>query len=476
MNVLHLGCKKLRALLLSADDPIESSATAIKEYSPPRLSPIHKTKVNTTDAVDEEREDDSTKQLGILCDKIDFSDRNMPLVTATCAESKNITKNVKNAVDTSLFGQTGSTERVATSTEGEASNMKRIDEKSAPSIKIVFDDEDRIHNNIYQMKKLSNTKPSLQECLHQQIEALVENLNTHRKKVQCQLDLFLKNSSATSPTVVHQDYFNSEEDLVHYWTEIAVLNGRLDSLLMHYNGKGDISKKIDAETIENRFLRGISEKTLNNLRNEKRNKGKDCVYSTVKSSTCDISERNGESCSEIKHSKTSSPNEKDKDSSCQAKGQRIEMPSSKPSTGDSLNRVSKQRQLNMRSSSNMRTNANYSGNSSHDHEGVYNGNNSAVFYNTQGYPFGYNNHFISGNNFYGYPPSYTQHLDQKPPRNNRQGGGGGGYHSETKMMPSSLQHHPALDRRDRGRDMDNGSTEESDSTSPAGMTKAPMAS
>ena len=38
----------------------------------------------------------------------------------------------------------------------------------------------------------------------------------------------------------------------------------------------------------------------------------------------------------------------------------------------------------------------------------YNHDNRAIIYNTRGYPFGYNNHFISGNNYYGYPPYNIQ--------------------------------------------------------------------
>jgi hypothetical protein len=115
----------------------------------------------------------------------------------------------------------------------------------------------------------------------------------------------------------------------------------------------------------------------------------------------------------------------------------------------------------MRSSSNIRTNANYGSNNPHNYEHVYNIDNSAVFYNTQGYPFGYNNHFISGNNYYGYPPSYTLQSDQQSARFNRQGGGGV-YHSEAKS-PASPQHNPTLDRRDRDREEEQGSAEGLDS-------------
>ena len=375
-----------------------------------------------------------------------------------------MSEELQSAADSGHISKAGSTGSAAPTDELEGRDTSKnelTDEDNVQLMKSDFDKEDRIRSVGCNVKKIEKGKPSIQECLHQQIEVLVENLNSHRKKVQLQLDSFLKSSTSSNPTVLHQDYFNSEEDLVQYWTEIAVLNGRLDSLLMHYNGKGDISKKTDTESVENKILRGISEKTLNNLRNEKRNKGKDCVNSTVKNSGCDLSERNVESSNENKYSKSNCLNEKEKEHSGQGRGQRSDLSQSKSPSMDSQNRISKQRQLNMRSSSNIRTNANYGGSNSHGYEDVYNGDNSAVFYNTQGYPFGYNNHFISGNNYYGYPPSYTQQSDQKSARFNRQGGGGlggGVYHSEAKV-PASSQHNPTLDRRDRDRNDEESSAE-----------------
>jgi hypothetical protein len=413
--------------------------------------------------VDEEREDGSSKlRVGTNGDTEHLSDGNIAYVKESCYGSRNLTEELQSAVDSSVYNPAGSTES-ATPDEAEdreSSKIERMDEEKVQVMKTDFEKEDRIRSNGCKVKKAEEGKPSIQECLRQQIEVLVENLNTHRKKVQSQLDSFLKSSTSSNPTVLHQEYFNNEEDLVQYWTEIAVLNGRLDSLLLHYNRKGD-NKKTDNESVENKILRGISEKTLNNLRNEKRNKGKDCVSSTAKNNGCDLSERNTESSNENKYSKPSALNLNDKDHSGQGRGQRNDLSQSKSPTMDSQNRISKQRQLNMRSSSNIRTNANYGSNNPHNYEHVYNIDNSAVFYNTQGYPFGYNNHFISGNNYYGYPPSYTLQSDQQSARFNRQGGGGV-YHSEAKS-PASPQHNPTLDRRDRDREEEEGSAEGLDS-------------
>jgi hypothetical protein len=445
---------------LSAEDPIESNASAIKESSSPGLVSPQESKVKAVFTADEEREDGSSKsRVATNGDREHLTDRNTAYVKESCYGSRNLTEELRSAVDSSIYNPAGSFES-ATPDEAdgqESSKIERIDEENVQVMKSDFGKEDRIRSNGCKVKKVEEGKPSIQECLHQQIEILVENLNTHRKKVQSQLDSFLKSSTSSNPTVLHEDYFNSEEDLVQYWTEIAVLNGRLDSLLLHYNSNGDTSRKTDTELVENKILRGISEKTLNNLRNEKRSKAKDCVNNSAKNNGCDSSERSTESSNENKYGKPNSLNQNDKDHSGQGRGQRGDPSQSKSPSMDSQNRISKQRQLNMRSSSNIRTNANYGSISTHTYEHVYNGDNSAVFYNTQGYPFGYNNHFISGNNYYGYPPSYTLQSDQQSARFNRQGGGGGGgYHSEAKA-PASPQHNPALDMRDRDREEEEGS-------------------
>lgn len=461
-------------MLQSADDPIEGGASATKESTSPGFGSAQEYNVKPVSAADEERDEDSSKlRLRTNGDSAHPADRNFAYFKETCCGSRNLTQEMQGAVDSNLRNSAESSENAAPSDDAEGletCKMERTDEDKVQSTKTDFDKEDRIRSGGSQVKKIEKGKQSIHECLHQQIEVLVENLNTHRKKVQFQLDSFLKSSTSSNPTMFHQDYFNSEEDLVQYWTEIAVLNGRLDSLLLHYNGKGDTTtKKAETDSVENKILRGISEKTLNNLRNEKRNKGKECVNSTAKNNGCDSSDKNAESSNENKYSKSNCVNEKEKEQhSGQGRGQRNDnLSQSKSPSMDSQNRISKQRQLNMRSSSNIRTNAHYGGNS-YGYEDVYHGDNSAVFYNTQGYPFGYNNHFISGNNYYGYPPSYTQQSDHKSARFNRQGGGGGGgggvYHSEAKA-PVSPHHNPTLDRRDSYREVGEGSSEGIDTAS-----------
>ena len=232
---------------------------------------------------------------------------------------------------------------------------------------------------------LDKSKNTLRECICNQIDILLEKLNSHIKKIQFHKKHVSEDFINSTRTLSKTNYLEkNENELCKYWTEISVLTGRFDSLELHYEDYEDvILHNLNESNTQTNIIRVVSDESM----------------------VIDHSNSNHKNNGNYRNNDRKNK-KKDKDDE------------------DNQNNLdsSKQKLINMRSSSSANSNNNNSSSSSNNVMNVdnninnncncagygYNHDNRAIIYNTRGYPFGYNNHFISGNNYYGYPPYNIQ--------------------------------------------------------------------
>ena len=230
---------------------------------------------------------------------------------------------------------------------------------------------DMVKNNVLKLKDIDGPAELIQNSLCSQIEILVGKLNFHMKKIQRHIKYFPKDLLESTSTILNTEYSGKNNiDLWKYWSEIAILIGRFDYLESHFEGKEDKILNSFKDFSIHRNVATVAKdemKETNSKHHDKRDGGGNYNDNDRKMK------------------------EKEKDDNVDMK---------------------KRKQLSTRytcisdktESDSIITNK---CNCGYD----YNHDNRAIIYNTRGYPFGYNNHFISGNNYYGYPPPNTQQRD-----------------------------------------------------------------
>ena len=241
------------------------------------------------------------------------------------------------------------------------------------------------NNSNIKINILDKSKNTLRECICNQIDILLEKLNSHIKKIQFHKKHVSEDFINSTRTLSKTNYLEkNENELCKYWTEISVLTGRFDSLELHYEDYEDvILHNLNESNTQTNIIRVVSDESM----------------------VIDHSNSNHKNNGNYRNNDRKNK-KKDKDDE------------------DNQNNLdsSKQKLINMRSSSSANSNNNNSSSSSNNVMNVdnninnncncagygYNHDNRAIIYNTRGYPFGYNNHFISGNNYYGYPPYNIQ--------------------------------------------------------------------
>ena len=308
-------------------------------------------------------------------------------------------------IKSDCINKTGKVDTIENAVSGEVNSNKK--KKKSKEVEV---ENWVVVNN----KGAEKTKQTFQECFRNQIILLIQKLDSHMKKIQIHFKYFSGNFLYDSVTSSKSHDLINEKELCGYWTEISILNGRLDCLELHFKGKENILSSL-------KEISGRNDKvnyTDYNADMKNRNDDNDNRQDSNTNS-------NSNSSSSKQQNKVASTNENDgHSSSVKTQNSNNNTSHTDSDTADHAHRNSKQKQLNMRSSSNIRTNysngnGNNNGNpsSQYNYGYNYNGDNRDVFYNTQGYPFGYNNHFISGNNYYGYPP-HTQTTQQNDGNNN----------------------------------------------------------
>ena len=245
-------------------------------------------------------------------------------------------------------------------------------------------------------KEISAEGPSFEESVSIQLKSLEDYLNIHRSKVQLQLKHIQGTISHHSSTEGRRSKLSEEEHLAHYWAEISSLNDRIDCLIPHLipikgmafnivdNCDGDkLNKECESETMTSAASNGINDATSTDMQT---------VSDNIRSSKV----------TNHKHNDDAGPN----------RGQQGYDKSSRTPQPESLHKNTKhqQQQLNTRSSNYARANAPNGVSAANDFNNSCDTDDSPSCHNIQRYAFGYNNQLISGSNFYGYPPPYTQQV------------------------------------------------------------------
>ena len=238
---------------------------------------------------------------------------------------------------------------------------------------------------------------SFEESVSIQLKSLEDYLNIHRSKVQLQLQHIQGTISHHSSTGGRISKSSEEEHLAQYWAEISALNDRIDCLIPHLKP-----------------IKGMAINIVDNCDGNKLNK--ECETETVTSAatngTNDATSTDMQAVSDnIRSSKAT--NHKQNDDAGPNRGQQgYEKPSKSPQS-ESLHKNTKQQQqqqFNTKFSNYARANAPNGVSAVNDFSNSYDNDKSPSLHNIQRYAFGYNNQLISGSNFYGYPPPYTQQV------------------------------------------------------------------
>jgi hypothetical protein len=306
----------------------------------------------------------------------------------------------------------------------------------------------------------------ISECMKKQMGIIIKKLSFHQQQIESQLkscettDLF--NSFLTDSAVDDKNLlFNNESEFFNYFTEIAILNGRLDCLQFYFSGK-------NGSNFENILVDNDTEVTTGKKKKNKKTKDDvnlDEMFSNeddteVENGNCGVesvdSDKNNEK--KIKNKKikddvnldevfinednndhnntiTNTKNKnKDKESITNPLKNIEKIPIKNENFTDSPSKTNKQKHLNMRSSSNIRSSVDHVRSSIDQNNTIsynygYGYNDKGSLFHSTGtgggkgslsdsahtYPVNYNNN-LSGQHLHGYPVyapniSYAQHRN-----------------------------------------------------------------
>lgn len=418
---LLIGCKKLRSLLMSFEDDTEEKSP-IKALNPEndymksiysQLSTGFESVISTGDlfSLYTSTSSSTSMDLKIRDDALQFDGKVDNIEKENKAEVMSGNSNVGEQFnDVKRNDDLGDT---VASVLNANINDKYFNEKSL-SLKSKKTKGNGVETDLTKMKNIDTSKSIFQQCLCDEIELLLEKLNSHQKKIQSQVNHFSKCGNQLSQTDLllpsRTNHLGSEKELCAYWTELAVLNGRLDSLSVCFKNKEEILLYLTDLSIDNN--KGLEGKVDIDNRSERDKKNKKKCKESIETEGDIDNKSDSKSDSGQKGITLNRTNKTNTIENKENVTSSNKHPSEKPSLNslsfESPSKSTKQRQLNMRSSSNIRTNHNYGSVNGYNSGYGYSGDNRTVMQNTRGYPFGYNNHFISGNNYYGYPPYYIQ--------------------------------------------------------------------
>ena len=391
-----LGCKRLRELLLKDEDSLSPMAGTAKESTPLGIR-------------EEQNFSTSIPKIGKSHDHVPVGDidRESPscVSPSTVASNSPIVKDNKRSTrtdDNSKLQVKDSVNVVENVTKEDTLTTEKVVTDDAIDINCritsLKNDDSRlgISETSSVKKGISAEGTSFEENVSTQLKSLEDYLNIHRSKVQLQLKHIQRTVSQHSSTEGRRSKSGEEEHLAQYWAEISALNDRIDCLIPHLipikvmafnivdNCDGDkLDKECETETMTSTATNGINDVTSTDVQ------------------TVSDNIRNGKVT-----------NHKHNDDAGQNRGQQgYDKPSRTPQP-ESLHKNTKhqQQQLNTRSSNYARANAPNGVSAANDFNNSCDNDNSPSCHNIQRYAFGYNNQLISGSNFYGYPPPYTQQL------------------------------------------------------------------
>ena len=394
-----LGCKRLRDLLLKAEDSIIPIAGTAKESTPLGL----REEENFSTSIPKIENDRDHVPVGDI-------DRQSPscVSPSTVASNSPIVKDNKRSTrtdDNSKALQVKESVNVVeniTKEDASTTGKVAIDEAIDINFRITSlknDDSPLGISETSSVKKGTSAEgTSFEESVSNQLKSLEDYLNIHRSKVQLQLQHIQGTISHHSSTEGRISKSSEEEHLAQYWAEISALNDRIDCLIPHPipikgtafnivdNCDGNkLNKECETETVTGAATNGTNNAASTDMQ---------VVSDNIRSSKA----------TNHKHNDDAGPN----------RGQQSYEKSSRSPQPESLHKNTKQQQqqqqqqLNTRSSNYARANAPNGVGAANDFSTSYDNDKSPSLHSIQRYAFGYNNQLISGSNFYGYPPPYTQ--------------------------------------------------------------------
>ena len=397
-SILLIGCKKLRSLLLNAEDgnqsderiPVKNSFstncsedTKMKAIVRALLSDVD-TDTDTDDNENEVNKDCETRLSNFSACVQSLSPSQTVFDELRISDTSNLKSHKDEEFDanSTFLGNDDDFSRLKSTSKNnnkekdrEEDNDDNSNNSSHSSNSNHYDKKRNKHkknitliDHIEKLKVIDEPLESFQDTFCNQIETLLEKLDFHMKKIHRRVKFFPKKLIESTSTLFETEYLKKNKiKLCQYWSEIAILIGRFDYLESHFHEK--------------------EEKISNNFKRHRYDVAKDVEDEIKENKKNSYDNKNG------------TGNHIDNDKKLKEK---VKL---KDDIDDVNLDIKKNKQLNMRymcnsdklELGNIVTNKCTCG---YD----YNHDNRAIIYNTRGYPFGYNNHFISGNNYYGYPP------------------------------------------------------------------------
>ena len=406
-----LGCKRLRDLLLKAEDSTCSITSTAKESTVLCLRDEQNSSTSTPiieKSHDPVSSDDVDHDRSPSCVSPSTVASSSPVVNgnkrSTRMDDNSKVLHVKkfvSAVDSISKEDISATEKVAVDDS--------IDVSCTGTSPKNEDDRSGISESSTAKKGNSATEASFEESVSLQVKSLGDYLDIHRSKVELQLKHILEAVTSYLSSEGRKNKSSSEDEhLAQYWTEIAALNDRIDCLIPQLKTVNMASPT--AVSNSNGSDESIDKSPLTS--------SKECATGTMTSSGANgnnevsvtetqmLNDKSNTRSSKATHQKQ---NDDAGSNRCQQSNERQ---SRSPQSDSSHKNTKQQQQLNTRSTN---RNAPFGVSSSNEFDNSCDSGNLPSYHNTQRYAFGYNNHLISGSNFYGYPPPYTQQVSSHRP-------------------------------------------------------------
>lgn len=406
-----LGCKRLRDLLSKAEDSTCSITATAKEStvlclrdeqnpstSTPIIEKIHEP--ISADDVDHDRSPSCVSPSTVASSS--------PVVNGN-KKSTRIDDNSKVLHVKKLISAVGSISKEDTSATEKVAVDDSIDVSCTVTSPKNEDDRSGISESSTAKKGNSATEASFEESVSLQVKSLGDYLDIHRSKVELQLKHILEAVTHYLSSEGRKNKSSSEDEhLAQYWAEIAALNDRIDCLIPQL--KSVNMAPPDAVNNSNGSEELIDKPPLT--------LSKECGTGTLTSSGANSNNEGSVTETQMPNDKsntrsTKATHQKQNDDAGSNRCQQSNERQSRSPQSDSSHKNSKQQQQLTTRSTNR--NAPFGVSPSNEFDNSCDSGNLPSYHNTQRYAFGYNNHLISGSNFYGYPPPYTQQVSSHRP-------------------------------------------------------------
>lgn len=309
-----------------------------------------------------------------------------------------------------LISAVGSITKEDASATEDVAVIESIDVSCAGTSLKNEDDRSVISESSTAKKESSASGASFEESVSLQIKSLGDYLDIHRSKVELQLRHILEAVTCYLSSEGRANKSNSEDErLAQYWAEIAALNDRIDCLIPQLK-----SVNVTSDNVNNGSgSEGSSEKSLLTSSKEC---GTGMMTSTGAINSDETTNIETQFSDNVNTRSSKAAHQKQNDDAgsnrCQQSNERQ---SRSPQSESSHKNTKQQQHQNTRPANGTRANAPCGVSTSNEFDNSCDGGNLPSYHNTQRYAFGYNNHLISGSNFYGYPPPYTQQVSSHRP-------------------------------------------------------------